>query len=163
MSQDRQKSGKVYSFRHNPISNSNIKRDLIDRGCVIHHLVWIGDKVHIGRRVKIQAFAYIPNGVFLDDDVFISPGVTFTNDKYPPSKGKSWMDTRVEKGASIGANATIVCGVTIGRGAIVGAGAVVTRDVPAGWTVVGIPAKKLKKPGEEIMDTNESTNEATNG
>jgi len=100
----------------------------------------------IGSRCKIQAFVFIPEGVEIDDDVFIGPHVCFTNDKYPNAKdyGK-FLRTHVKKGAAIGANATIICGVTIGKRASIGAGAVVTKDVPPGVTVVGNPAKELKK------------------
>lgn len=119
---------------------SNIQDCTIGEGCKIHSHVWIGNGVVIGDRVKIQAFSFIPTGVTIEDDVFIGPRVTFTNDKYPPS-GK-WSNTIVKKGASIGACATILPGITIGENAKVGAGAVVTKDVPPNTTVVGIPAKE---------------------
>jgi acetyltransferase-like isoleucine patch superfamily enzyme len=112
----------------------------IGTDCRIHSHVWIGDHVHIGNNVKIQAFAFIPNGVHIEDDVFIGPRVTFTNDKYPPSHGQGWSETFVRKGAIIGAGATILPGLTIGYGSRVGAGAVVTKDVPDGVTVCGNPA-----------------------
>lgn len=111
----------------------------IGSDCVIHSHVWIGDKVLIGDRVKIQAFAFIPNGVVIQDNVFIGPGVVFTNDKLPPSDVLT--PTLVKRGAVIGANATIVCGVTIGECAMIAAGAVVTKDVPPGTLVKGNPAK----------------------
>jgi acetyltransferase-like isoleucine patch superfamily enzyme len=109
----------------------------------------------IGKRVKISSHTFICEGVTIDDNVFIGHGVMFINDKYPratseggaPQTEADWqlITTLVEKGASIGSNATILCGVTIGEGAIVGAGAVVTRDVPA-WTVVaGTPARILRR------------------
>lgn len=122
---------------------SNI-RVYIDDSCTIHSHVWIGDDVKIGRNVKIQAFAFIPNGVTVEDDVFIGPHVCFTNDpkmdivpqgRFTPTK------TLVKRGARIGANATIRAGVTIGKDAIIGMGAVVTKDVPDGQTWVGNPAK----------------------
>ncbi len=113
-------------------------------GSIIHSHVWIGDGVRIGKKCKIQAFAFIPGGVTIEDDVFIGPRVTFTNDKYPPSSGKHWAPTLVEKGAIVGAGAVILPGVTIGRGAIVGAGSVVTKDVPAHATVYGNPARAAK-------------------
>lgn len=109
----------------------------------IHSHVWIGGKVKIGKNCFIEAFAFIPDGVTIEDDVFIGPHVCFTNDKQPPSFGKHWADTLVKKGASIGANATILPGVTIHEGAKVGAGSVVTKDVPAGETWAGNPAKKI--------------------
>jgi acetyltransferase-like isoleucine patch superfamily enzyme len=112
----------------------------------------------LGRRVKVEAFAFIPTGVTIEDGVFVGPHVCFTNDRYPSSvdaagnllgAGASgdWeiVPTVVEAGASIGANATIVCGVRIGAGALVGAGSVVTRDVPPGTLVVGNPARVVRK------------------
>lgn len=115
--------------------------------------VEIQEGVTIGKRVKIQAHAFIPEGVSIDDDVFIGPHVCFTNDKYPRSSQnrvlktkKDWKldKTIVKKGASIGANATILCGITIGEGAIIGAGSVVTEDVLP-WTIVmGNPAKYVR-------------------
>lgn len=114
---------------------SNIGRIECGKGCVIHSHVWIADGVQIGNRVKIQAFAFIPEGVLLEDDVFIGPHVCFTNDKFPPSHRTKWAPTVVKKGAVIGANATILPGVTIGVSAVVGAGAVVTKDVEDGAIV----------------------------
>lgn len=107
--------------------------------CTIHGPVWIGDNVVLGHRCKVQAFAFIPDGVIIADDVFIGPHVCFTNDKHPPSSTRE--TTFVGSGASIGANATIVCGVTIGEGARVGAGSVVTKDVPPDVLVCGVPAR----------------------
>lgn len=127
---------------------SNILTEDIGEGCVIHSQVWIGQDVKIGKRCKIQAFSFIPDGVTLEDDVFVGPRVTFLNDLYPPSKGKYWRKTLVKKGASIGGAATILPGVTIGENAVIGAGAVVTRSVPAGEVWVGVPAKYLEKKGK---------------
>lgn len=108
--------------------------------CVVHMYTWIGDSVILGNNVKIQAFTFIPNGVTIGNDVFIGPHVCFTNDKHPPSD--AWSETIVEDAVSIGANATILPGVTLGRGCIIGAGSVVTKDVPAGETWFGNPARK---------------------
>lgn len=112
----------------------------------------------IGSRVKISSHTFICEGVTLEDDVFIGHGVMFINDKYPRSTtGQGTMQTEadwvciptvIKRGASIGSNATILCGVTIGEGALVGAGSVVTRDVPAGAVVVGNPAHPI--PVKEI-------------
>jgi acetyltransferase-like isoleucine patch superfamily enzyme len=110
--------------------------------------------VQIGKRVKVSSHTFICEGVTIEDNVFIGHGVMFTNDKFPRAtteEGEAqnesdWkvIPTLVKKGASIGSNATILCGVTIGEGAIVGAGSVVTKDVPA-WTVVaGVPACPLR-------------------
>ena len=127
------------------LSNIHPKAD-IGEYCVIHSHVWIGEDVHIGNNVKIQAFSFIPDGVTIEGNVFIGPRVTFTNDKYPPSGGKGWQKTLVCAGASIGAGAIILPGITIGEGAKIGAGAVVTKDVPNFTTVVGNPARPVDKP-----------------
>lgn len=109
-------------------------------GGVIHDPVWIGDAVTIGDNVKIQAFAFIPNGVTIRNDVFIGPHVCFTNDKYPPHN--TFLETVVEDGVRIGANATILPGLVLGKGCMIGAGSVVTRSVPSGQTWVGNPARQ---------------------
>lgn len=116
----------------------------IGNECTIHGMVWIGNNVKIGDRCLVQAFVYIPEGVTIEDDVFIGPHVCFTNDKKPPSYGEHWAKTLVCSGASIGANTVILPGVTIGKGAIIGAGSVVTKNVPAGETWCGNPARKMK-------------------
>ena len=112
----------------------------------IASFVEIGRNVKIGKRCKIQSFVYIPEGVEIEDDVFIGPGVVFTNDKYPGT-GDNWQitKTRVKKGASIGANATIVCGVTIGKNSLVGAGSVVVNDIKPNTVVAGNPARVIKE------------------
>ncbi len=109
----------------------------------------------IGRRVKISSHTFICEGVTIQDYVFIGHGVMFINDKYPRSTTLNgelqteadWqcVSTVVECGASIGSNATILCGVTIGEGAIVGAGSVVTHDVPPFTIAAGNPARVLRK------------------
>jgi acetyltransferase-like isoleucine patch superfamily enzyme len=119
---------------------SNLGKFTCGTGCIIHSHVWIGDEVVIGSRVRIQAFSFIPVGVTIEDDVFIGPRVTFTNDHKPPSYGTHWRKTVVRRGASIGAGAVILPGVIIGPGAVIGAGSVVTKDVPGGETWVGNPA-----------------------
>lgn len=124
----------------------------IGAGCTIHAPVWIGKDVAIGKRVKIQAFVFIPDGVTIEDDCFVGPHVCFTNDKYPPSHGRGWATTLVKKGASIGALSVILPGVTIGEFSKVGAASVVTKDVPSGVIVMGNPAhiyvKKTDTHGE---------------
>ena len=110
--------------------------------CTIHAPVWIGNNVVIGNDCKVQAFSFIPEGVMISDWVFIGPRVTFTNDKYPPSK--NWATTHVGPYASIGAGSVIVAGVSIGAHALIGAGSVVTKDVPVGGLVYGNPAKLVR-------------------
>ena len=106
--------------------------------------VYIDEGVTIGDRCKIQNGANVFAGVTLGDEVFVGPSVTFTNDLNPRATG-DWeiTETRVERGASIGANATVVCGVTLGAGCMVGAGSVVIRDVAPGELVVGNPARVI--------------------
>jgi acetyltransferase-like isoleucine patch superfamily enzyme len=121
----------------------------------------------IGRRVKVSSHTFICEGVSIEDEVFIGHGVMFINDKYPRATTGSgelqteadWaiIPTLVQKGASIGSNATILCGVTIGEKAIVGAGSVVTHDVPPGSIVAGNPARVLEKSTLNIGELHEHT------
>ena len=115
--------------------------------------VEIQKNARVGRRCKISSHTFICEAVTIEDEVFIGHGVTFINDKVPRATNTQgelqtetdWaaIPTLVKRGASIGSGATIMCGVTIGERAVVGAGAVVTRDVAAGTTVVGNPAREL--------------------
>ena len=120
---------------------SNIGDCRIGKNCKIHSNVWIGDGVTIGDRCKVQAFVFIPPGVTIQDDVFIGPGVIFTNDKYPPSD--EWGRILVMKGVSIGAGAIILPNITLWPHCRIGAGAVVTKSVMSGETVVGNPARPM--------------------
>jgi len=129
-------------------------------GCEIGDETKIGTFVEIqkgatiGRRVKISSHAFICEGVTVEDEVFIGHGVMFINDKYPRATDaegelqtdKDWVciPTVVKRGASIGTNATILCGLTIGERAMVGAGSVVTSDIPDGAVVAGNPARVLR-------------------
>ena len=107
----------------------------------------------IGKRVKLSSHSFVCEGVIIEDEVFVGHGVTFINDKYPHATSEDgtlqteadWVctPTVVKKRASIGSNATILCGVTIGEGAMVGAGSVVTHDIPAGTVVAGNPAHPI--------------------
>ena len=107
----------------------------------------IENDVVIGNNVTVKSGVQIWDGITIEDNVFIGPNVTFTNDKTPQSKQypDEFLKTRVCKGASIGANATILPGIIIGEGAMVGAGAVVTKNVAAGATVYGNPASQITK------------------
>jgi len=110
--------------------------------CNIAAFTEIDEGVIIGNSCKIQAFVFIPKGVRIGNNVFIGPHVCFMNDKYPSASGYGkFMETVVEDGVNIGANATIMCGITIGKNAFIAAGAVVTKDVLPGESVMGIPAK----------------------
>ncbi len=118
----------------------------IGRQCILGQNVNIGNNVTIGNFVKIQNNVSVYEGVVLEDYVFCGPSMVFTNivdprSKYPQSGREFYRSTLVKEGASIGANATIICGHTIGRFAFIGAGAVVTRDVPDFALVVGNPAR----------------------
>jgi acetyltransferase-like isoleucine patch superfamily enzyme len=111
--------------------------------------------VKIGSRCKISSHTFICEGVTLEDGVFIGHGVMFTNDFFPRATAASgalqtevdWkcIPTLIKRGASIGSNATLLCGITIGEGALVGAGSVVTKDVPPGAIVAGNPARVMRK------------------
>ena len=116
---------------------------VIGSECNICDHVFIENKVTLGDRVTIKCGVQLWDGVILEDDVFVGPNATFTNDPFPRSRQYpvDFPKTHVRKGASIGANATILPGLTIGQNAMVGAGAVVTRDVPPNAIVVGNPAR----------------------
>lgn len=119
---------------------------LIGADCNICSHVFIENQVIVGDRCTVKCGVQLWDGIVLEDDVFIGPNATFTNDRFPRSK--VWPDeyprTIVKKGASIGANATILPGIVIGENAVVGAGAVVVKDVPAGAVVAGNPARILR-------------------
>lgn len=119
---------------------------IIGEYCRIGQNVVVGSNVKIGNRVKIQNNVSVYEGVILEDDVFCGPSMVFTNVRtprsaYPRNQSKDFATTLVKKGASIGANATIVCGVTIGEHSFVSAGSVVTKDVPEYALVCGNPAR----------------------
>lgn len=122
-----------------------LEKASIGDGCNICSHCFVENDVVIGNNVTIKCGVQIWDGITIKDDVFIGPNVTFTNDKFPRSQQhKEPLRTLVEKGASIGANATILGGITIGENAMVAAGAVVTKDVAANTLVVGNPAKVVK-------------------
>ena len=115
----------------------------IGSNCIISKDVYIDESVSIGDRCKIQNSVSIYKGVLIEDDVFVGPNACFTNDLVPRAFNQDWETTKtfIRQGASIGASATIVCGVTLGKYCMVGAGAVVTKDVPEYTLVVGNPAR----------------------
>jgi len=117
----------------------------IGKNCIISKDVYIDFDVKIGNECKIQNSVSVYNGVTIDSKVFVGPNVSFTNDKIPRAFNKEWKvtPTLVKQGASIGANATIVCGITIGEFAMVAAGAVVTKDVAPFALVAGNPAVQI--------------------
>jgi len=128
---------KIWHFCH---IRENTK---IGKNCIIGKDVYIDFGVEIGSNVKIQNGVSIYNGVTIEDDVFLGPHMTFTNDLIPRSFNSDWevIPTLVKKGASIGAHATIICGVTLGKYCMIGAGSVTTKDVPSYGLIYGNPAK----------------------
>jgi UDP-2-acetamido-3-amino-2,3-dideoxy-glucuronate N-acetyltransferase len=118
----------------------------IGQGCSFGQNVYVGNDVHIGNNVKIQNNVSVYDAVTLEDDVFCGPSMVFTNVYNPRAavlRKDQYRPTRVKRGATLGANSTIVCGVVVGEHAFVGAGAVVSRDVPAFALVVGVPARRI--------------------
>ena len=131
---------KIWHFSH--IQSGSV----IGESCSIGQNVNVGNNVIIGNHVKIQNNVSVYEGVELEDYVFCGPSMVFTNIKVPrsefPQRGTEfYMKTLVKKSASIGANATIVCGVTIGEYALIGSGSVVTKDIPPYALAIGNPAK----------------------
>lgn len=137
---------RIWAFSH------ILKGAEIGEDCNICDGIFIENDVVVGNRVTIKSGVQLWDGMRVADDVFIGPNATFTNDIFPRSR--NWKDshpiTRIQAGASIGANATILPGITIGRGAMIGAGAVVTKDVPANAIVYGNPGQIRGYVGTEI-------------
>lgn len=131
---------KIWHFCH------IMKNSEIGEGCQLGQNVFVGEGVRLGKNVKVQNNVSIYAGVVCEDDVFLGPSMVFTNVRNPRSavirKGK-YSETYLEKGVTIGANATIVCGLKLGAFCFIGAGAVVTHDVPAYALLVGNPARQL--------------------
>ena len=142
---------KIWHFSH------VMKGAVIGKNCSIGQNVYIASRAVIGSGVKIQNNVSVYDDVIMEDDVFCGPSCVFTNVINPRSfieRKHEYKKTLVKKGASIGANATIVCGVTIGEYALVGAGSVVTRDVPPYSLAYGNPAKvhgKVNEAGEKVL------------
>ena len=129
---------------------------IIGENCSLGQNVYVGNDVRIGSNVKIQNNVSVYDGVTLEDDVFCGPSMVFTNVYNPRSvvsRKSEYRPTLVRRGATLGANCTVVCGVTIGRHAFVGAGAVVNRDVPDFALMLGVPARLagwMSRHGERL-------------
>ncbi len=136
--------------------NSQIReKSEIGENCIISKDTYIDSNVKIGNNCKIQNSVSVYQGVTIEDDVFIGPNACFTNDKVPRAFDPEWKitPTLVKKGVSVGANATIICGITIGEYAMIAAGSVVTKDVEPYSLVMGNPAKHysyVDKMGNKI-------------
>lgn len=136
--------------------NTQIRENtLIGANSILSKDVYIDSGVSIGNGCKIQNSVSVYQGVTIENDVFVGPNVSFTNDKVPRAFNSDWKITKtlVKNGASLGANATIVCGITLGEYCMVAAGSVVTKDVPPFTLVVGNPARvvaKIDKAGNKI-------------
>lgn len=124
-----------------------LKDAIIGNNCNINCQVFIENDVNIGNDVTIKPGVQVWDGITIEDNVFIGPNVTFTNDLKPRSKiyPDEFLKTTIKKGASLGANSTILPGIIIGENAMIGAGSVVTKDVPANELWIGNPAKFYKK------------------
>jgi len=136
---------KIWHFSH-IMSNCTIGKD-----CTIGQNVVVSPDVILGNQVKVQNNVSIYTGVECEDEVFLGPSMVFTNVINPRSginRKSEFRKTFLRKGVSIGANATVICGITIGAFAMIGAGAVVTKDVPNHALVVGVPGKQIGWVGE---------------
>lgn len=153
------KNTKIWHFSH-------IQRGaIIGENCNLGQNVNIAEKVKVGNNVKIQNNVSVYSGVELEDYVFCGPSCVFTNDLTPrceyPKSSEEYKKTKVMHGASIGANATIVCGHTIGKYALIGAGAVVTKNVPNHALMLGVPAERkgwVCECGEILNETLKCSN-----
>ncbi|HQU38047.1 MAG TPA: WxcM-like domain-containing protein [Anaerolineales bacterium] len=152
------KATRVWAFAH------VLPGAVIGEDCNICDHVFIENDVVVGDRVTVKCGVQLWDGIRLEDDVFVGPNATFTNDPFPRSKKYPQEFSRivVQKGASIGANATILPGVTIGQNAMVGAGAVVTRDVPPNSIVMGNPARIVNYVTESF-ETQETVAQSESG
>ncbi|MGC5324920.1 acyltransferase [Brevibacillus sp. SYSU BS000544] len=149
---------KIWHFSH------VMSKSIIGENCSLGQNVFIANNVRIGNNVKIQNNVSVYEGVILEDDVFCGPSCVFTNVKtprsaFPRNTSNDYAITTLKRGASLGANSTVVCGVTIHEWAFVAAGAVVTKDIPAHALVAGVPARRIGwvcECGETLSFTNNS-------
>lgn len=148
---------KIWHFSH-------VMRDVrIGRNCILGQNVFVASHVVLGENVHVQNNVSIYTGVELEDDVFCGPSCVFTNVRNPRSeipRRDEFRRTLVRRGATVGANATIICGTTVGRYAFVGAGAVVTRDAPDYALLVGVPARRvgwMSRHGVRLSGSNNNT------
>ena len=128
---------RIWAFAH------VLKDSIIGTNCNICDHTFIEGDVIVGNNVTIKSGVYLWDGIRIEDDVFIGPNATFTNDMRPRSQiyPDEFIRTHIRKGASIGANVTVICGITVGQWAIVGAGSVLTKEVPDYALAYGVPAK----------------------
>jgi UDP-2-acetamido-3-amino-2,3-dideoxy-glucuronate N-acetyltransferase len=146
------KGTKIWHFSH------IMEQSVIGENCIIGQNVMIASRVILGNRVKVQNNVSVYTGVVCEDDVFLGPSCVFTNVINPRSfieRKDEFQKTLVKQGATIGAKATILCGITIGEYAMIGAGSVVTKDVPPYALIVGNPGRQtglVDKEGNRIID-----------
>ncbi len=153
---------RIWAFAH-VLKNVKIGED-----CNLCDYVFVESGVIIGNRVTIKNGISLWEGLEVDDDVFLGPNAVFTNDMFPRSKRHSGnvLKTKLQKGASVGANATILCGITLGKYCLIGAGSVVTKSVPDFALVTGNPAKFrywVSKTGEKLLFNSENNAIDTEG
>ncbi len=149
---------RIWAFAH-VLPNAKIGTD-----CNICDGVFVENDVQVGNRVTVKCGVQLWDGLIVEDDVFIGPNATFTNDRFPRSKvfPDKFLNTFIRRGASVGANATILPGLEIGAGAMVGAGSVVTRSVPANAIAVGNPARIVGYVGAEQDKIRGTSNSSAN-
>ena len=145
-----------------------LENAVIGNNCNINCHTFIENDVIIGNNVTIKSGVYLWDGIRIEDNVFIGPNATFVNDTYPKSKQypSSFKKTIIRKGASIGANTTLLGGIEIGRNAMIGAGSVVTKNVNSNSLIVGNPAKQIgwvNDKGEKLINDEDGFLRASNG